>query len=78
MFIGSNVERNNCSEKWLRQYYSLNKAYFAPLQNKLTTVASQISMKEVEMAKHDAILGGAKQLLGIEVVNIPSIIYGGS
>ena len=30
------------------------------------------------MAKHDAILGGAKQLLGIEVVNIPSIIYGGS
>ena len=62
MFIGSNLERNNCSENWLRPYYSLNlqtrKAYFAPLQYKLKMVAPQISMEEVKKVKNNAILGG--------------------
>ena len=62
MFIGSNLERNNCSENWLRPHYSLNlqtrKAYFAPLQYKLKMVAPQISMEEVKKVKNNAILGG--------------------
>ena len=45
---------------------------------KLKMFASQISMEEREMVKKQCHSRRAKQLLGIEVVNIPSIIYGGS